>query len=86
MHCSNCEYMKQNKSSIDIKGKDCIMKSGKRYCTYGKTKEITRKALGNYSYPVWCPLNTYKGTCLYCGTMVREEEGEVCLNCKRKGL
>ena len=86
MDCSKCEFMEKNKSPVKVKVKGMLLKPGKMYCNYGKIKEISTKALGSYAYPVWCPLNKYKGTCLYCGTQVREEEGEVCLVCKKKGL
>lgn len=86
MQCSNCEYLEENNCNIDIKVKGHFLRPGKRYCSHGKIREISRKSLGKYLYPVWCPLNTYKGTCLYCGTRIREEEGEICAECKKKGL
>lgn len=55
-----------------------MMKPHKQYCTNGCFKELTHGALKGYTYPAWCPLNESKKTCIECGTLIREEEGDYC--------
>lgn len=82
-NCENCSSLARNENAIRIRTKKGFLEPGKRYCmAAGKPKVITPQSTGNYGYPVWCPLNTYMGTCIQCGTRIREEEGEYCKDCR----
>lgn len=79
-NCSKCEFMFKNNQWAKIKTKKGMTQPGKRYCQHPavKNKVISYRALGKYTYPIWCPLNTYKGTCIECGTLIREDDGDYC--------
>lgn len=76
--CKDCEFMMENKKSINIRTKRGMMKPNKQYCTNGGFRELTYKALGKYGYPVWCPCCKSTKTCIECGALIREEEGDYC--------
>lgn len=77
MICDKCEYCEKNNSLVNIRIPKGMLKPLKKYCLHGKMRELSHKALGIYGYPVWCPLNKAK-TCIECGTLIREVEGEYC--------
>ena len=83
--CSTCEHYIQNNSWIDKRTKKGMLKAGKEYCEHPvvRHKIISRRALGGYNYPVWCPLAELT-TCLYCGIWIRAEEGDTCKDCRKK--
>ncbi len=82
MNCKNCEYKVSNKDSTPLRISKGMLQPKKKYCIKGKIKEIKSKELSIYDYPVWCPLNIYKGTCTECGVLIRKEQGDYCDKCK----
>lgn len=76
--CEKCCHMAENENSNNVRHKKGMMKPNKRYCTNGRFKELTKRDLGSYGYPVWCPFNECSKTCLECGIQIREEEGDYC--------
>lgn len=83
LNCDRCEFHIQN-DGYNRRGYNIMMKPDKEYCVKGKAKLITSRAKGDYGYPIWCPLNTCKKTCLYCGSLIREEQLDICDSCKKK--
>lgn len=82
--CQECTYKEENRKTINVRHKKGMMKPGKKYCTNGIFKELTSKSLGGYDYPIWCPYNQCKNTCVECGTQIRQEEGEYCAKHRKK--
>ena len=84
LNCYSCQYMHQISGPTPMRSKYRMLQPRKMYCGCLKDKEITRRSLGRYTYPVWCPFNECKETCIYCGTMVRAEEDCLCNSCRKK--
>lgn len=83
LDCLICENKRINNKTVRIRTAQGFMEPGQKYCLYnGKLKKIASKDIRAFPYPVWCPLNTCKNTCIQCGTRIREEEGEYCNTCK----
>lgn len=78
LDCQTCIHKAENTGDTNKRHAKGMMKPKKKYCSNGCFKELTFSALKGYSYPVWCPLNTCKKTCIECGTRIREEEGDYC--------
>lgn len=76
--CEECNFMAENRTGLNVRHKKGMMRPHKKYCTNGRFKELTRRTLSGYDYPVWCPLNECQKTCFVCGTLIREEEGDYC--------
>gem|GEM_PF-5856186 len=82
MNCNNCEFKMTNKLNIPLRISKGMLQPKKSYCIKGKLKEIKLKDMSVYNYPIWCPLNLSKRTCLECGTLIRPEQGDYCDKCK----
>ena len=78
MNCQVCEFKITNQSSTPLRISKGMLQPMKSYCIKNKMKEIKLKDISNYNYPVWCPLNEYKGTCMECGALIRQEQGDYC--------
>lgn len=82
MDCKVCEFKVTNQSNTPLRISKGMLQPKKNYCIKGKMKEIKLKDISVFNYPVWCPLNEYKGTCMGCGTLIRQEQGDYCDKCK----
>ena len=78
LRCDTCTYMEENRTGKRVRSKKGMLKPLCKYCTNGRLRELKKRALGGVGYPVWCPLNECRHTCVVCGTRIREEEGEYC--------
>lgn len=84
--CNRCDFHIKNDGN-NRRGYNIMMKPDKEYCIKGsKARLITSRAKGDYGYPIWCPFNGCKKTCLFCGRLIREEQLDICDSCKKKGL
>lgn len=83
--CSKCDGCITNTENHRVRISRGMLEPRSSYCgDCKKIRKITTSGKDIYGYPVWCPRNMYKGTCIECGTRIREEEGEYCRSCKRK--
>ena len=84
LDCSRCDFHIKNDGN-NRRMYNIMMKPDKEYCIKEhKARLITAKAKGNYDYPIWCPFNDCKKTCLFCGSLIREEQLDICDSCKKK--